>query len=87
MAVGARKYSIPRQIAVPGELAGESGEKKGIFGKIRCAPNAGRNFSGLPGLIPEQPVFGVCRSCKSRKNNFFNFFHCLFFYCFLNSFN
>jgi hypothetical protein len=33
-AVGARKYSIPRQIAVPGELAGESGEKKGIFGKI-----------------------------------------------------
>jgi hypothetical protein len=58
MAVGARKYSIPFQIAL-----------------LRSDGLACREI-----LAPAAPV-------NQEKQLFFQLFHPLFFYCFLNSFN
>jgi hypothetical protein len=90
-AVGARKYSIPRQIAVPGPVGRACRRnpcrKKEGFCLYRVARLRPEEISGTLKSDLRQPIFGNAVPVNQEKQLFFNFFHRLFFYCFLNSFN
>jgi hypothetical protein len=89
--VGARKYSIPRQIAVPRPDGSARREmywrKKAFFATINRVFARSGDFTNLSGGLVRNLFLAPAVLVNLEKQLFFNFFHRLFFYCFLNSFN
>jgi hypothetical protein len=87
-AVGARKYSIPRQIAgrLAGPAAGPPEKKKGCF----CLHSATRlppeEILGTFAKASPATCFWHYRSCKSRKTTFFRLFSPFIFLLFFKFF-
>jgi hypothetical protein len=91
MAVGARKYSIPFQIALlrsDGLACREIfWNKKVFFPRLATALPLMEILSIFPETWWGNLILAPAAPVNQEKQLFFQLFHPLFFYCFLNSFN